>query len=107
MNNLPESHPSLSGPESCRPWGQRIYRFLISLIIYLALELCLLLLVKWYCYWKSPVIVDYLDWVYFFYFPQKKMLFFYYLVFAGTSWAYFFLADIFYINRDFSLSERR
>lgn len=41
---------------------------------------------------------DYQDWVYLFYFPEKKIKFIYYLVFMVSTWAYF-LALSFHFNR--------
>ncbi len=39
----------------------------------------------------------YLDWAFYFYFPEKKQKFYYFLMFLGTTWIYFFVVDL-YLN---------
>lgn len=43
---------------------------------------------------------QYLDWVYFFYFPNKKFIFYYYVLFMFSTWVFFLIATIFKLKNE-------
>lgn len=63
--------------------------YTIALAIYFLFEIILYKIVKFYFVNYNLTNFDYLNWIYYFYFPEKKIFFFYYVAFLLSSWMYF------------------
>lgn len=78
------------------PWFS--WRRIVTLIVvYIILQVVLYKGLHYFLIVKDRPINPYLDWVFYFYFPEKKFLFIYFLLFLGGTWVYFFCADM-YLN---------
>jgi hypothetical protein len=74
---------------------------LMELLLYKALSLYLLSL--------DTQPKAYLNWVFYFYFPEKKLIFFYFLIFLTSTWLFCFFVDIYmnlWTKRNHELSEK-
>ena len=72
----------------------KLNSFLFSILIYLIIEIALFWILKVMLsqsYLESP---NYLDWAYFFYFPNKKLYFYFFLIFFVSTWLYFLALDL-------------
>jgi hypothetical protein len=78
-------------------------------IVYVLMELLLYKALSLYLLSLDTQPKAYLDWVFYFYFPEKKLMFFYFLVFLSSTWIFCFFVDLyinFSVKCDHELSEK-
>lgn len=82
-----------------RPSGNLLkssrYLSVVALIlVYIFMQI--LLYVALYLFLRFPTEkpTAYLDWVYYFYYPEKKLKFFYFLLFLSSTWIFCFIVDV-------------
>ena len=74
----------------------RFVTILRALLAYVLLEAIAYKAVGFFLRVMAGSPFDYQDWVFLFYFPEKKIKFIYYLVFMFSTWAYFLALSIYF-----------
>jgi hypothetical protein len=69
-----------------------IKKFVLCLVIYLVMEIAFLTVLKFALINMNKDQYEYLDWVNFFYYPEKKIKFYSYILFLISSWIYWGIA---------------
>ena len=84
-------------------------KIMLLAIAYVLMELFLYKALSLYLLSLATQSKGYLDWVFYFYFPEKKLMFFYFLLFLSSTWTFCFFVDLyinFWAKRDHELSEK-
>lgn len=84
-------------------------KIVLLAIVYVLMELLLYKALSLYLLSLDTQPKAYLDWVFYFYFPEKKLIFFYFLVFLSSTWTFCFFVDLyinFSVKWDHELSEK-
>ena len=84
-------------------------KIVLLAIVYVLMELLLYKALSLYLLSLDTQPKAYLDWVFYFYFPEKKLMFFYFLMFLSSTWTFCFFVDLymnFWTKRNHEFSEK-